>query len=129
MSTEKAQPGARFEIHVAHQAGAAVVRLCGPATMEYSDAIRERLLAVASEEQPVVVLDLSELTFVNSIGLGAFVTAHVRCRNRGGALKLAAPRENVRSMLELTKLTRLFEVCDSVEAAIGGGARGAGGSS
>jgi len=51
-------------------------------------------------------------------GLGAIIAGHARCRHHHGQIKLVAPSRPVRDLLETTRLTKLFPIYDSVEAAL-----------
>ena len=65
-----------------------------------------------------VVLDMGDLDFIMSGGLGAIVAAHIRISRHGGQIRIAAARDHVLDMLERTALTRLFPVYASVEQAL-----------
>jgi anti-anti-sigma factor len=65
-----------------------------------------------------IVLDLAEATFADSAGLGMLVALNRRIRRQGGDLRLAAPSPEVRTVLELTRLHRLFEIYDDVRDAV-----------
>ena len=55
-------------------------------------------------------LDLSALTFLDSSGLGTLVSLHKTLRSRNGTVRLLKPAPNVRQILELTRLDRVFEI-------------------
>jgi anti-sigma B factor antagonist len=57
-----------------------------------------------------VRLDLSALTFLDSSGLGTLVALHKTLRSRNGTVRLLRPAANVRQVLELTRLHRVFEI-------------------
>jgi anti-sigma B factor antagonist len=65
-----------------------------------------------------IVLDLGNLSFVDSAGLGALVTARTSAANRGAGIKLANLTRKMRDALTITKLVTVFDVYDSVEAAV-----------
>lgn len=65
-----------------------------------------------------VVVDLGRVSFIDSSGLGALVSALKRTRLAGGSLALAALREEARLIFELTMAYRIFDMYDSVEAAM-----------
>ena len=72
----------------------------------------------ASLEFRQVVLDIGQVTRVDSTGMGLLVRFLSHTRNRGGDLRLAAPQPFVRTLLEMTKLSSVFRVYDSEEEAI-----------
>lgn len=65
-----------------------------------------------------IVLDLSELAYVDSSGLGAFVRLMKEARGRGGDVRLVGPTNEVKKVLELTRLSRVFDVRETVSEAI-----------
>jgi anti-sigma B factor antagonist len=68
-------------------------------------------------ESPKVVLNLREVNYVDSGGLGTLVSLYTSARNAGGAVKLANLSKRVGDLLQLTKLLTIFEVFDDEEAA------------
>mgnify|MGYP003332618582 CR=1 FL=1 len=65
-----------------------------------------------------VVFNLTELKFINSTGLGMLLTAVSKARNAGGELALCNLPEQLKKLLQMTKLESVFIVKDSEEAAI-----------
>ena len=65
-----------------------------------------------------IVLDFGNLSFVDSAGLGAVIAARTSCITRGAAIKLANLTKKMRDALTITKLVTVFDVYDSVEAAV-----------
>ena len=65
-----------------------------------------------------IVLDLGSLSFVDSAGLGALITARTAAVSRGAQMKLANLTKKMRDALTITKLATVFDVYDSVEAAV-----------
>lgn len=65
-----------------------------------------------------IVLDLGKLGFVDSAGLGALIAARTTAVNRGAGIKLANLTKKLRDALTITKLVTVFDVYDSVDAAI-----------
>jgi len=65
-----------------------------------------------------VVLDLSGVEIIDGFGLGELVTVLKLANSKGSMVKLAAPNRLVYSLLKLTKLTSLFEIHPTVNAAM-----------
>src|SRR5262249_55468693 len=108
-----------LEIKVRPAQGAAkVVHLAGAASMDTGTELRDRLLELLDPGTRLLVLDLSNLEFINSVGLGGIVAAHLRCRRIDGEIHLAAPQPAIRELLHVTRLTKLFPIHESVEAAM-----------
>lgn len=102
---------------IEREKGVGVVRLRGSAGMSDADKLREQLVELAGAGSPRIIVDASELAFINSAGLGAFIAAHRRCREQGGMLCIVNPREQVAQLLRVTHLDRLMAVCADVESA------------
>jgi anti-sigma B factor antagonist len=68
-------------------------------------------------QSPKVVLNLREVNYIDSGGLGTLVSLYTSARNAGGAVKLASLSRRVGDLLQLTKLVTIFEVFDDEEAA------------
>ncbi len=65
-----------------------------------------------------LVLDLAHLNYIDSAGLGALVAAHTTAVNQGVEIKMANLNKGIRDLLNLTKVVTIFDVYDSVEAAV-----------
>jgi len=107
-----------LKIEVEQRGGATIARLIGSANMVSANHLQEQLLSLVEDRPQRLVLDLSGLDFISSVGLGGIIAAHVRCRHHGGSIVLAAPTPEILALLQVTNLTRLFPVHDSVDAAL-----------
>ncbi len=61
------------------------------------------------------VIDLSEVRYISSSGIGLLITMLTKMRNVGGEVYLTSPSEHVKKLLIITKLNNIFTVYDSVE--------------
>ena len=104
-------------LHVSESGDAIVVALTGELDLYNTPALREALREAAGRAPRRLVVDLSEVTFVDSTALGAFVEARSTFAD-GDAFVLAAPGLEVRRALEVSGLDRHFVVCDTVESAL-----------
>jgi anti-sigma B factor antagonist len=86
----------------------------GPESQEFSDSLHKLL----EEGKRHIVLDLAEVKFMNSSGIGMMISALTTVKKSDGLLKLANVTEKIESLLVITKLITIFENYDSVEAAI-----------
>lgn len=83
-------------------------------------AVREQLEMLFGAGVVNFVIDLSETLFMDSAGMAVLVSLLKRARQVGGDVKLIWPeQEAVRRTLNLTRFDRVFEMADTVEAAIG----------
>ena len=69
-----------------------------------------------------LILDISELDFVDSFGMGAIVGALKRLRQRGGELALVCPSRRIRRVFEICDLDRIIAFHDSIDSVAGSGA-------
>ena len=99
--------------------GAVVVGLQGSADATEVPVLRRRLEELLDARTEQIVLDLSGMDFIGSLGLGVLVEAHRRMQTYQGHLRLVNPNPRVRSVLETTQLTALFPIFDSVQGAMG----------
>ena len=65
-----------------------------------------------------VVIDLTEVQFVNSSGLGMLIGSLTTMRNAGGELKIAGASKKVETLIQVTKLHDVFDMHKTVSAAI-----------
>lgn len=68
-------------------------------------------------QSPNIVLNLHEVNYIDSGGLGTLVSLYTTARSAGGAVKLASLSQRVGDLLQITKLLTVFEVFDDEEAA------------
>jgi anti-anti-sigma factor len=95
--------------------GGVVVHLAGEIDLYNAADVAAALSEVAESEPDRVVVDLRAVDFVDSTALGTLIEARKRLATR---LVLAAPGPDVRRALEVAGLIELFEVQDSVDAAL-----------
>ncbi len=94
-----------------------VVRLSGALDAMASGDVRKQLSDLVRDGSLRLVVDLSEVHRIDSTGLGALVTTLKGARDRGGELVLASLTPPVRTVVELTRLHRVFDIYDDAEAA------------
>jgi anti-sigma B factor antagonist len=100
-------------------AGVVVVELSGQLVADEDDRpFKERIESLISNGSRQVLLDVRNLTYMDSGGAGALTTALLHVARRGGALKLLHPSDRVRRVLEVTHLLSVFEVFEDESAAL-----------
>lgn len=97
--------------------GSAVVRTGGELDARTVHGFDEAVTEAASLAAHVVV-DLAQVTFVDSSGLGALIVARKAARDRGGSISLVSPPPVVRRLLGSTQLHDVFDIHDSLTDAI-----------
>lgn len=104
-----------------HQDGlAAVVTVQGSAGIAEAQHMQSTLESLTDKQLPLIVLDLSGMTFICSVGLSAIISTHVRSRRHNGSIRLVNPQPSVRQLLELTNLTKVFSIYPDIEHAMAG---------
>ena len=106
-----------FSVNVQRCGECAVVTLAGSCTMSESDRLTQCMVKLAGEGARVIVVDMSKLDFIESTGLGAIIAGHLRVRRHQGEVRLVSPMPPIHHLLELTRLTQLFNVYKSVDEA------------
>jgi anti-sigma B factor antagonist len=77
----------------------------------------KRDIAPVIDANTKLVLDLSRLRFVDSSGLGAFISCLRKLNAKGGDLKLSGMSKQVRAVFELVRMHRVFDICTTREDA------------
>jgi anti-sigma B factor antagonist len=86
----------------------------GEGSVQLRDAIRD-LLSKGSKK---ILLNLADVNYIDSSGIGELVSAYTTVRNQGGELKLLNLTKKVHDLLQITKLYTVFDVKDDEANAI-----------
>jgi anti-anti-sigma factor len=105
-------------VRTGEQDGRTVISAAGVMDYWNVDPLRKVLESAVSVRLAQVVLDLHEVTFVDSTGLALLVAADQSVRQQGGSLRLACPQEQLQRLLEITNLDRRLGLYDSVADAV-----------
>jgi len=96
-----------------------VVDVAGRITLgEGSSALRDSVREMVSKGQKKILLNLGEVSYIDSSGIGELVSAFTTVTNGGGQLKLLNLTKRVKDLLQITKLYTVFDVHDSEVSAI-----------
>ena len=99
--------------------GVTVLNLNGRITLgEGSVQIRDAIRDLIGKGQKRILLDLGEVNYIDSSGLGELVSAYTTVKNQGAALKLLKLTRKVHDLLQLTKLYTVFDIYDAEASAI-----------
>jgi anti-sigma B factor antagonist len=99
--------------------GTSVIELEGRVVLgEESNALREKVKSMLAAGQKKIILNMDNVTYIDSAGLGALVAAHHSARTQGASLKLTNLGTKFKEILQVTKLLTVFDVYDSEAAAI-----------
>ena len=99
--------------------GVAVEELEGRIVLgEESNALREKVKSLLAAGQKKIVLNMDNVSYIDSSGLGTLVAAHTSSRAQGSSLKLSNLGSKFQEILQVTKLVTVFEVYPTEAAAI-----------
>jgi anti-sigma B factor antagonist len=72
----------------------------------------EAVNEAVSHKVATCIIDISELRYINSSGIGVLITILTKFRNKGGEVYLMKPSESVKKLLVITKLNAIFQVIE-----------------
>jgi anti-sigma B factor antagonist len=98
--------------------GAVRVALRGELDLNHAYSFDEELRLVEGGRPPCIVLDLRELTFMDSCGLGRLLAARKRARRAGRRLVLIRGGRAIQSLLAMTGVEEAFEIVGDIPAAL-----------
>jgi anti-sigma B factor antagonist len=85
---------------------------------EGASTFRDTIRDLAAKGNKKVLLNLGEVTYIDSSGIGELVSGFTTVTNHGGVLKLLGLNKRVKDLLQITKLYTVFEVFDEESSAI-----------
>lgn len=101
-----------FTVMVTKVEGSTIVELAGELDISTAGELRERLVESDVLEAPRVAIDLSDVTFMDSVGIGVLVSACKRIRTSGGTFSVYCREGTTRRLLEIEGLIDYLEVRD-----------------
>src|ERR687892_23485 len=104
---EAAAEPREFGVDVAASGDATVVSIRGEVDLYTAPKLREQLDEAVTGDAPKVVVDLGQLDFIDSTGLGVLVGAQKQARAAGGDVTLRNPNRSTQKILEIAGLTEL----------------------
>ncbi|MGH3134320.1 MAG: STAS domain-containing protein [Gaiellaceae bacterium] len=117
----------KFRLEEEHlDGGTIMLTVRGDTDLHSADQLEDRLSEAIDGGAPAIVIDLSAVTFLDSMALGVLVAGMKRCRAMDGRFRLVAPRSEIRRVFELTLLDRVFELDETRSEALAATAPGSG---
>jgi anti-sigma B factor antagonist len=99
--------------------GVTVVDLSGRITLgEGSTILRDTVRELLGRGQKKILLNLGDVNYIDSSGIGELVSGYTTVTNQGGQLKLLNLTKKVRDLLQITKLITVFDIFDEETAAV-----------
>ncbi len=103
-----------------HGNGISVVKLAGRLDLISAAETKQRMVGLVGQGQRQLVVDLHDVSFIDSSGLGALIGCLKAARQAGGDVRIARPSEQARVVLDLTTLNRVLKPYSTVEEALAG---------
>jgi anti-sigma B factor antagonist len=85
---------------------------------ENAKLFRDKLYTLITESKKNVVVDMTDVKYVNSTGIGILISGYTTLKNAGGDLKLAHISDKVQGVLNITKLNQIFNIYNNVDEAV-----------
>ena len=92
--------------------GVEVLNLTGRLDASSAKDFKEKVGSLAKEKRVNLVIDMGAIDFIDSSGLGSLVASLRSVNKLGGDIKIASLQDPVRSIFEITRLHRIFEIFD-----------------
>jgi anti-anti-sigma factor len=111
--------GTRMQIVERRIGDVTILQLIGRLELEDGDvALRDAVNRLVEGGRVKLVLDMKEVTRLDSAGIGMLVSKYLTTRRGGGTLKILHPTERTDHLMDITKLTTVFEIFEDEEAAV-----------
>lgn len=107
----------RFETRAPSE-GTAVIKLVGELDVYTSPQLKEEIVRLTRQGTGRLVMDLNEVEYLDSTGLGVLLGAARRASERDGSLTLVCDNSRIRRIFELTGLGKVFRICASEAEAL-----------
>lgn len=98
--------------------GAQVVKLRGEVDLHSSPRLRDIFLGLVEKGTSRLVVELSQVAYMDSSGVGTLVELKRKAERRGASVVLVAPQQRVMSLFEITQLDKFFRISPTVGEAL-----------
>ena len=99
--------------------GVSILDLSGKIVLGEGDVqVKDRIRDLLADGQRRILLNLADVGYIDSAGLGAIISCYTTAKREGGQLKLVHLTKKVQDLLAITKLITVFETYDSEKEAI-----------
>ena len=96
-----------------------VVQVAGDIELSNASQLKSDLRSACEQDACRVVVDMSEVTFIDSTGIGVLVGALKRTREQNGSFALICPQPRVRRVFEITGLLQVMPLFNTIDEALG----------
>ena len=107
-----------MEIKLQNEGTVRILSCQGRLDAQVSNTLKENIQQQLDEGAVNLVIDLEGVDFLDSSGLGALVAGLRKAKEKKGEIKLSGLRPDVRSIFDITRVARLFHICQNVAEAV-----------
>jgi anti-sigma B factor antagonist len=99
--------------------GVSILDLSGKVVLGEGDLqVKERIKDLLADGQKRILLNLAEVNYIDSAGLGSLISAYTTAKREGGSLKLVNLTKRIKDLLAITKLITVFETFENEPEAL-----------
>lgn len=95
-----------------------ILKLSGRLDASVVNVLKDNVNSLVKKEIKSIVIDLGEVDFIDSSGLGSLVSCLRVVNKKSGDIRLASLQDQIRALIELTRLHRVFQIFDDCDTAI-----------
>jgi anti-sigma B factor antagonist len=118
VSTSKKGASVDLSLDTREQGGCTVIEVGGEIDVYTAPKLRESIVDLVNRGSYHLVVDMEEVEFLDSTGLGVLVGGLKRVRAHDGSLRLVCTQERLLKIFRITGLTKVFAIYDTVDAAV-----------
>lgn len=107
-----------MRVNKTKQDGILICNINGDIDINSSPDIRKIFSELTAKQEKKIIIDLSEVSYIDSSGLATLVEVLKKVKGYDGRLKLSNLADKVKGLFEITKLEKIFQIYDTVEGAI-----------
>lgn len=111
--------GTNMTIDTRTSDGVTILQFHGKLTIEVTARVREKLQDLLEAGRKNILLDLGDVSFMDSSGIGELVRSYHSIKREGGQIKLLNLTKKIQALLAITKLLTIFDCYDDEAKAIG----------
>lgn len=112
--------GTNLELEVLKKDGMSILKITGDVDLYSSPQVRKQVVSLISKTNKNLLVDLAEVTYMDSSGVATLVEALQLTKKLGGKLKLFSLGTTVKDVFELSRLDKVFDICDTEQQAFVG---------
>jgi len=112
--------GTKLELEILNTNAASILKIKGDVDLYSSPQVRKEVITLITKINKNLLVDLAEVTYMDSSGVATLVEALQLTKKRGGKLKLFSLGSTVKDVFELSRLDKVFDICDNQQQALDG---------